>query len=71
MKIKITLSKVLWAFSIYLESVAILPQLFQLTRTGESETITVKKFRFKNNILGTLPGCIGWISSFVYTQLAL
>lgn len=32
---------VLWAFSIYLESVAILPQLFQLQQTGEAENITV------------------------------
>ena len=30
----------LWAFSIWLESVAILPQLFMLQRTGEAETIT-------------------------------
>ncbi|KAK4688094.1 ER lumen protein retaining receptor, partial [Tremellales sp. Uapishka_1] len=29
-----------WAFSIWLESVAILPQLFMLQRTGEAETIT-------------------------------
>ena len=34
------LLEVLWAFSIYLESVAILPQLFMLQRTGEAETIT-------------------------------
>ncbi|TPX46909.1 hypothetical protein SeMB42_g03522 [Synchytrium endobioticum] len=32
--------EILWAFSVYLEAVAILPQLFQLTRTGEAETIT-------------------------------
>jgi ER lumen protein retaining receptor len=32
--------EVLWAFSIWLESVAILPQLFMLQRTGEAETIT-------------------------------
>ncbi|CAO1616681.1 unnamed protein product [Parajaminaea phylloscopi] len=32
--------EVCWAFSIYLESVAILPQLFMLQRTGEAETIT-------------------------------
>ena len=37
---KFTLIEVLWAFSIYLESVAILPQLFMLQRTGEAETIT-------------------------------
>jgi ER lumen protein retaining receptor len=32
---------VLWSFSIFLETVAILPQLFQLSRTGEAETITI------------------------------
>jgi ER lumen protein retaining receptor len=32
--------EILWAFSIWLESVAILPQLFLLQRTGEAETIT-------------------------------
>ncbi|QRV98309.1 ER lumen protein-retaining receptor [Ceratobasidium sp. AG-Ba] len=35
-----TVSEVLWAFSIYLEAVAIFPQLFMLQRTGEAETIT-------------------------------
>ncbi|CAH8661230.1 unnamed protein product [Heterobilharzia americana] len=30
----------LWAFSIYLESVAIMPQLFMISKTGEAETIT-------------------------------
>ena len=30
----------LWTFSIYLESVAIMPQLFMITKTGEAETIT-------------------------------
>lgn len=37
---KWTLPEMLWAFSIWLESVAILPQLFMLQRTGEAETIT-------------------------------
>ena len=32
--------QILWAFSIYLEAVAILPQLFMITRTGEAESIT-------------------------------
>ena len=32
--------EVLWTFSIYLESVAILPQLFLISKTGEAETIT-------------------------------
>ncbi|KAL9081364.1 MAG: hypothetical protein Q9157_000083 [Trypethelium eluteriae] len=34
------MKQMLWAFSIWLESVAILPQLFMLQRTGEAETIT-------------------------------
>ncbi|ORE21291.1 ER lumen protein retaining receptor [Rhizopus microsporus] len=32
--------EVLWTFSIWLESAAILPQLFMLQKTGEAETIT-------------------------------
>ncbi|KAI4520489.1 ER lumen protein retaining receptor-domain-containing protein [Schizophyllum commune] len=35
-----TPSEILWSFSIFLEAVAILPQLFILQRTGEAETIT-------------------------------
>lgn len=35
-----TPSEILWSFSIWLEAVAILPQLFMLQRTGEAETIT-------------------------------
>ncbi|KAK0639414.1 ER lumen protein retaining receptor [Cercophora newfieldiana] len=35
-----TVWEILWAFSIWLEAVAILPQLFMLQRTGEAETIT-------------------------------
>ncbi|KAI1920124.1 endoplasmic reticulum retention protein, partial [Ophidiomyces ophidiicola] len=35
-----TPAEILWTFSIWLESVAILPQLFMLQRTGEAETIT-------------------------------
>ncbi|KAG0642548.1 ER lumen protein retaining receptor-domain-containing protein [Tuber brumale] len=37
---KWTTAEVLWSFSIWLESVAILPQLFMLQRTGAGETIT-------------------------------
>ncbi|CAO3672473.1 unnamed protein product [Rhizopus stolonifer] len=36
-----TVIEVLWSFSIWLESVAIFPQLFMLQRTGEAETITI------------------------------
>jgi len=35
-----TVMEVLWTYSIYLESVAIMPQLFMLSKTGEAETIT-------------------------------
>jgi ER lumen protein retaining receptor len=37
---KFSVIEVLWTFSIYLESVAILPQLFMISKTGEAETIT-------------------------------
>jgi len=37
---ELTPMEVLWTFSIYLESVAILPQLFMITKTGEAESIT-------------------------------
>ncbi|KAF9463601.1 ER lumen protein retaining receptor-domain-containing protein [Collybia nuda] len=37
---KFNFTEVFWSFSIFLESVAILPQLFMLQRTGEAETIT-------------------------------
>lgn len=32
--------QILWTFSLWLEAVAILPQLFMLQRTGKAETIT-------------------------------
>jgi len=32
--------EILWTFSIYLEAVAILPQLFLISKTGEAESIT-------------------------------
>lgn len=35
-----TVIEILWTFSIYLESVAILPQLFMVSKTGEAESIT-------------------------------
>ncbi|KAM9996657.1 hypothetical protein ACTFIZ_001603 [Dictyostelium cf. discoideum] len=35
-----TILEILWTFSIYLESIAILPQLILLQRTGEVETLT-------------------------------
>jgi len=35
-----TVFEILWTYSIYLEAVAIMPQLFMVSRTGEAETIT-------------------------------
>ncbi|KAI0300433.1 ER lumen protein retaining receptor [Multifurca ochricompacta] len=35
-----SITEVFWSFSIFLEAIAILPQLFILQRTGEAETIT-------------------------------
>jgi ER lumen protein retaining receptor len=39
--LRFTVAEIIWAFSIWLESVAILPQLFLLQRTGEAESLTV------------------------------
>lgn len=36
----LSLAQILWTFSIYLESVAIMPQLFMISKTGEAESIT-------------------------------
>lgn len=33
--------EIIWAFSIWLESVAVLPQLFMIQRTGTAESLTV------------------------------
>ncbi|KAG0072468.1 endoplasmic reticulum retention protein [Linnemannia elongata] len=54
-----TVQEVLWTFSIYLEAVAILPQLFMLTKTGEAEVITTH-YLFA---LGTYRGLylVNWI----------
>lgn len=35
------MNQIMWSFSIWLESVAILPQLLMLQRTGEGDTLTV------------------------------
>ncbi|XP_065896454.1 ER lumen protein-retaining receptor 2-like [Dysidea avara] len=35
-----TIMEILWTFSIYLESVAIMPQLYMVSKTGEAESIT-------------------------------
>ena len=56
--------QILWAFSIYLESVAIMPQLFMLQRSGEAETITAH-YLFA---LGSYRGLyvLNWIHRYVY-----
>lgn len=53
-------SEILWAFSLWLESVAILPQLFMLQRTGEAETITTH-YLFALGIYRTL-----YIPNWIY-----
>lgn len=61
---KWTVSEMLWAFSIWLESVAILPQLFMLQRTGEAETITTH-YLFALGIYRTL-----YIPNWIYRYFA-
>jgi len=60
--LEFTIVEILWAFSIYLESVAIFPQLFVLQRTGEVENMT-------SNFVFTLGGyrafyLLNWIYRF-------
>lgn len=59
-----SLVEILWTFSIYLEAVAILPQLFMVSKTGEAETIT-SHYLF---CLGTYRGLyiLNWIYRYVY-----
>ncbi|XP_039090170.1 ER lumen protein-retaining receptor 1 [Hyaena hyaena] len=45
--------EILWTFSIYLESAAILPQLFMVSKTGEAETIT-SHYLFALGVYSTL-----------------
>ena len=58
-----TVPEILWAFSIWLESVAILPQLLMIQRTGEAENIT-SHYLFA---LGAYRGCyvLNWVWRFV------
>merc|ERR1719304_122317 len=56
--------EILWTFSIYLEAVAILPQLFMVSKTGEAETIT-SHYLFA---LGSYRGLyiLNWIYRFYF-----
>jgi len=56
--------EILWTFSIYLESVAILPQLFMISKTGEAESIT-SHYLFA---LGSYRGLyiLNWIYRFYF-----
>ena len=57
-------SQIIWAFSIYLESVAIWPQLYMLAHSGEAETITAH-YLFA---LGSYRALylLNWIYRYVY-----
>ncbi|KAL7943703.1 ER lumen protein retaining receptor [Trichoderma barbatum] len=59
-----TPAEIMWAFSIWLESVAILPQLFMLQRTGEAETITTH-YLFALGLYRAL-----YIPNWIYRYLA-
>ncbi|KAL7053566.1 hypothetical protein AAHC03_026404 [Spirometra sp. Aus1] len=55
--------EVLWTFSIYLEAVAILPQLYMISSTGEAETIT-SHYLFALGLYRALY-IVNWIYRFV------
>lgn len=39
--LQFSVAEIVWAYSIWLEAVAVLPQLFMIQRTGEAESLTV------------------------------
>ncbi|WFD24731.1 endoplasmic reticulum retention protein [Malassezia equina] len=61
---KFNVKEILWAYSIFLEAVAILPQMFLLQRLGEAETITTH-YIFA---LGAYRGLyiLNWIWRFIF-----
>ncbi|KAE8348122.1 ER lumen protein retaining receptor-domain-containing protein [Aspergillus coremiiformis] len=59
-----SISEIFWTFSIWLESVAILPQLFMLQRTGEADTITTH-YLFALGLYRAL-----YIPNWIYRYLA-
>ncbi|KAL5989783.1 ER lumen protein-retaining receptor A [Asimina triloba] len=61
---KYTLQEILWAFSIYLESVAILPQLVLLQRSGNVDNLTGQYVFF----LGAAASA-AWVSGLLQTGL--
>ncbi|XP_037069578.1 ER lumen protein-retaining receptor-like isoform X2 [Pollicipes pollicipes] len=65
---ELTVMEVCWTFSIYLEAVAILPQLFMISKTGEAETIT-SHYLFA---LGAYRGLyiLNWIYRYYYENFS-
>ncbi|XP_027437652.1 ER lumen protein-retaining receptor 3-like [Zalophus californianus] len=65
--------EVLWTFSVYLESAAILPQLFMISKTGEAEAITTY-YLFFLGLYGSLY-LANWIRRYqtenFYDQIAV
>ncbi|CAK5281899.1 unnamed protein product [Mycena citricolor] len=68
-------TEILWSFSIFLESVAILPQLFMLQRTGEAETITThylaalgayRALYFSDNVVDPIAVTAGIVQTGLY-----
>lgn len=59
-----TVMEVLWTFSIYLEAVAILPQLFLVSKTGEAESIT-SHYLFALGMYRTLY-LFNWVYRYVF-----
>lgn len=64
---KFTLLEILWSFSIFLEAVAILPQMFLLQRLGEAETITTH-YIFALGAYRTMY-LLNWVYRYVASKL--
>ncbi|XP_051745483.1 ER lumen protein-retaining receptor 3-like [Ctenopharyngodon idella] len=59
-----TLMEIMWTFSIYLESVAILPQMFMIRKTGEAESF-LTHYLFFLGLYRALYLC-NWVWRFYY-----
>ncbi|CAK5091666.1 unnamed protein product [Meloidogyne enterolobii] len=60
--------EVLWTFSIYLESVAIMPQLFMLSKTGSAETITAHYLFALEDFLDIIALVAGIVQTVLYAD---
>ena len=65
-----TVMELFWTFSVYLEAVAIMPQLQMIAETGEAETITTH-YLFMLGCYRYIQGYLLWWNVYIYIQSTL